>query len=146
MYECSTADALNTNGGYKLFDSNLYFPDLTQYDIEGVITSETLTKVHFELKAEALQSTNVNATMVADLHTIINENQIFNDYTNLGFVLEYKTFGGEAVKGQIITNEDVTLPKVAEKMAYQLNGIVDTLTAHIATLSAVLVLFYQKQA
>ena len=112
LYECNANDALNTNGGYKLFDSNLYFPDLTQYDIEGIITSDTLTKVHFELKAEAMQSTNVKATTVSDLHTIINENQIFNDYTNLGFVLEYETFGGEAVKGQIITNEDVTLPKV----------------------------------
>lgn len=45
-----------------------------------------------------MQSTNVNATTVLDLHTIINENQIFNEYTNLGFVLEYETFGGEAVK------------------------------------------------
>ncbi len=108
---------LNIN--YILFNDTFKMVDLTQFG-----NNLSTNGVSLQIKAEAVQSSNLqytdkgetkNVESVEDLEKAINVSNIFQPYTEAGYIVKYDTCGGVSVDSYICLNSEskvATLPQV----------------------------------
>ena len=97
---------------YTLFDAThtVIFPDINKYNLEVA----DLNDVSFSIVAEAVQSAGIidEVSNASELHTLLNDHEVFEEDVVIGYIVQFNTLGGNDVQSEIIRDENLTLPQV----------------------------------